>query len=101
MLSNSENTEEKTDIMAKDDIDKPCTPINTDGDSQAQPSETVDTSPELGLITTPYESPLRLSNCILSEVYYLPCAPTEGYLNHRSVEIKYLSNIWKSGIGGS
>ncbi len=67
MLSEEKNTEGKTDGTPNDDIDKLCTPVNIDGDSQAQASEAVNTSPvvELGLITTHYDSPLHLDNHIL------------------------------------
>ncbi len=70
--------------------DKTHTPIITDREHEEKEPIEIDKTLEieLGLITTPLDSPLHLANRILSAAYYLPCALSDDALKHRSVEIR-------------
>ncbi len=84
MLSDSDDTQGKTNTTTVDSTDKTHAPIITDMEREAQEPIEVDKSLEieLGLITTPLDSPLHLENRMLSAAYYLQCAPSEDACKH-------------------
>ncbi len=71
MLSDSDDTQGKTDTTTVDSTDKTHAPIITDMECEAREPIEIDKSPQIviGLITTPFDSPLVVAVLYLYWVY--------------------------------